>query len=282
MIPLKFLNAESALPQVEIRSVQIGGQRLRVGVRSGNSALPLLIFNGIGATLELMSPFTAALAGVESVVFDIPGVGGSPATKLPYRPWQLARLAARLMTKLGYSGPFDVLGISWGGVLAQQFAFQHPQRCRKLVLVATVPGTLAVPSKLSVLLKMVNPRRHREPARLRQAATQLYGGEIRRRPELLDEHIQHLLPPPGRGHLYQLLAIAGWSSLPWLPLLRQPTLVLAGSDDPIVPVANARILAALIPKAKLHLVDDGHLFLITRANEIAQIVQSFLKDEATA
>jgi fermentation-respiration switch protein FrsA (DUF1100 family) len=66
------------------------------------------------------------------------------------------------------------------------------------------------------------------------------------------------------------------SSLFWLPLLRQPTLVMAGSDDPIVPLFNAKVLAKLIRRARLHVVDDGHLFLATRASSTARVVSSFL------
>jgi pimeloyl-ACP methyl ester carboxylesterase len=79
----------------------------------------------------------------------------------------------------------------------------------------------------------------------------------------------------------QLLAGLGWSSLPWLRKLAQPTLVIAGTDDPIVPVANGRILARLIPNARLVTIDDGHLFLVTNADESAKIISEFLSDAAT-
>jgi pimeloyl-ACP methyl ester carboxylesterase len=70
----------------------------------------------------------------------------------------------------------------------------------------------------------------------------------------------------------QLLAGVGWSSLPWLGLLKQPTLVMAGTDDPIVPSINGRILARLIPNARLVMIDDGHLFLVTSAYDSAQTI----------
>jgi len=264
-----------------IRMVEVNGQTVRVGVRAGTEeGPPLLIFNGIGANLELVEPFTAALVGIETVVFDVPGVGGSPAPTLPYRFSGLARLANRLMTQLGYDGPVDVLGVSWGGALAQQFAFQYPKRCRRLILAATSPGALMVPGRLSVLSKLVNPRRYMDPGFLVSVGAELYGGAFRRRPELLREHGRHMRPPRGRGYLYQLLAGSGWSSLPWLRLLRQPTLVMAGSDDPIIPLINARILASLIRKARLHVIDDGHLFLISRAFEVAPVVREFLVEAA--
>jgi pimeloyl-ACP methyl ester carboxylesterase len=104
---------------------EVGNRKLRVGVRRGDQALPpLLMFNGIGANIELVALFLEALPGPEAIVFDVPGVGGSPAPTLPYRPWMLARLSARLLDQLGHEH-VDVLGVSWGRALAQQFAFQY-------------------------------------------------------------------------------------------------------------------------------------------------------------
>jgi pimeloyl-ACP methyl ester carboxylesterase len=80
------------------------------------------------------------------------------------------------------------------------------------------------------------------------------------------------------GYLLQLLAGVGWSSLPALPLIRQPTLVLAGSDDPIIPLVNARIMTRLLPHATLHVFDDGHLGLVTLADELGPLVSGFLRD----
>jgi pimeloyl-ACP methyl ester carboxylesterase len=79
----------------------------------------------------------------------------------------------------------------------------------------------------------------------------------------------------------QLLAGFGWTSLPWLKRLAQPTLVITGTDDPIVPVVNGRILARLIPNARLVTINDGHLFLVTNAHVSARIVSEFLSDAAT-
>jgi pimeloyl-ACP methyl ester carboxylesterase len=80
------------------------------------------------------------------------------------------------------------------------------------------------------------------------------------------------------GYLYQLLAMAGWTSLPWLRSLPQPTLVLMGIEDPLVPPINGRILARLIPNARLQMIDDGHLFMVTRPGETARIIEEFLSD----
>jgi pimeloyl-ACP methyl ester carboxylesterase len=82
--------------------------------------------------------------------------------------------------------------------------------------------------------------------------------------------------PSPWGYVAQLYAISGWTSLPWLWTLRQPTLVLAGDEDPIVPLVSGRILARCIPDARLHVVrGGGHLFLLERPAEIAQLVADF-------
>jgi poly(3-hydroxyalkanoate) depolymerase len=261
---------------VQISLHDIGGQMLRVGVRRGDKARPpLLLFNGIGANIELVEPFLDALDGAEAIVFDVPGVGGSPAPTLPYRPSTLARLSARLLDQLGHP-QVDVLGVSWGGALAQQFAFQQASRCRRLVLAATSPGHLMVPGKLTVLLKMATPRRYKDPDYMRRVAGDIYGGALRGSADLVQQHLRHVRWSSDYGYYLQLIAGLGWSSLPWLRLLPQPTLVMAGTDDPIVPVANGRILASLIPDARLATINDGHLFLVTSATESAALISQFL------
>jgi pimeloyl-ACP methyl ester carboxylesterase len=78
------------------------------------------------------------------------------------------------------------------------------------------------------------------------------------------------------GYLYQLVAAAGWTSLPFLPAISQPTLIVAGDDDPIIPLANARLMNLLIPRSQLHVYHGGHLGLATEAAELAPVVDAFL------
>jgi poly(3-hydroxyalkanoate) depolymerase len=260
--------------QLTLHTIQ--GQTLRVGIRRGNGARPpLLLFNGIGANIELVEPFLDALDGGEAITFDVPGVGGSPPPWLPYRPSGLARLSAQLLDQLGHQ-QVDVLGVSWGGALAQQFAFQQAKRCRRLVLAATSPGHLMVPGKLDVLLKMATPRRYKDPRYMSRIAGDIYGGALRSSPELVRKHLRHIRWSSDYGYYLQLLAGFGWTSLPWLFLLAQPTLVIAGTDDPLVPLANGHILTSLIPKARLATIDDGHLFLVTSAAKSAAMISEFL------
>ena len=79
----------------------------------------------------------------------------------------------------------DVLGLSWGGSLAQQFAFQNPHRCRRLILVSTGTGSLMVPAKPSVLAKMLTPRRFLDHRYAAGIAPDIYGGTARTKPMMI-------------------------------------------------------------------------------------------------
>ncbi len=145
------------------------------------------------------------------------------------------------------------------------------------MLASTGTGMLMVPARLSVLTKMLTPRRYHDPAYAKAIAPELYGGRMRRQPD----EVRRVVYEPARfgartGYYLQLLAGVGWTSLPALPLIRQPTLILAGNDDPMIPLVNARIMHSLLPDARLHVFDDGHLGLITAADELGPLVSRFL------
>ena len=265
----------------QMRTLSVRGRVLRVAVRDGNPDWPpLLLCNGIGARLELLQPFVDALDRRRAVIrFDMPGVGASPAPALPYHLATLPPLLSGLLDQLGYQEA-DVLGISWGGGLAQQFALSRPDRVRRLVLVATGSGALMVPGHPRVLLRMLTPRRHRDPAYAARIAGDLYGGSVRDDPALARDLLRATARPgPARGYYYQLASGIGWTSLPRLPRLQQPTLILAGDDDPIIPLVNARIMHRRIPRSELHIYHGGHLDLATRAGRLAPVVEAFLTAE---
>ena len=277
----RLLGRRKAKTAERMRNLSVGGRTLRVCVREGAAGWPpLLLCNGIGASLELLQPFVDALDPRRPVIrFDLPGIGGSPAPVLPYHLTTLPSLLAGLLDQLGYAQA-DVLGISWGGGLAQQFALSRPDRVRRLVLVATAPGVLMVPGRPRVLLRMLTPRRHRDPGYAARVAGELYGGSAREDPLVARDllHAMTRLGPP-RGYYYQLISMLGWTSLSRLPRLRPPTLILAGDDDPIIPVVNARIMRRLIPHSQLHVYRGGHLELAADADRIASIVEAFLDSE---
>jgi len=258
------------------RRVVIGHQRLRVDVRAGHgTGTPLVMCGGIGASFELLQPLVDALdPGIDIIRFDAPGVGGSPVSVLPRGFPQLARMLGRMLTELGYHR-VDVLGFSWGGALAQQFAIQHAARCRRLVLISTNTGLLSVPAAPSVFAEMATPRGFGDYAAA--MAGSVHGGDSRARTQDVRQLFRNTrFDLSGLGYPYQLAAAAGWTSLPFLPLIGQPVLVMGGDDDPIVPVANARILAALIPNATLHVYPGGHVEPLTAATDFGPRITQFL------
>ena len=266
-----------------MRSLTVRGIQARVSVRPARGALaqtpPLLLCNGIGASLEALQPLVDALDPDRGVVrFDVPGVGGSALPPFPYPIAGLASWVTALMARLGHQR-FDVLGLSWGGGLAQQLAVQSRRRVRRLVLVATGTGALMVPAHPRVLGKMMTPRRHRDPAYAAAIAPEIYGGSMRTDPQRGAELLHAATRSgPKRGYYYQLAAMTGWSSLPFLHLIRQPTLVMGGDDDPIIPVANPRLQARLIPDSRLLVYHGGHLSILTEAEDLAPVIEDFLHE----
>jgi poly(3-hydroxyalkanoate) depolymerase len=265
-------------PHIELMRVM--GRDLRVAIwraapPPGQApGRPLLFFNGVGANIEVMSPLAAWFPDRDLVTFDMPGVGGSPSPRFPYRAWTMALRTARLLDRLGYRGPVDVMGVSWGGAMAQQFAFQHPGRVGKLILAATSAGMLMVPGDPRSLAKMADPRRYVDDGYMLRHFEALYGGAG----EGKQAHVGRLIPPTRTGYAYQLTAMLGWTSVPFLPLLRMKTLVIMGERDRIVPLVNGRLLAGLIPHARLEVVAGGHLFLVTDAERSAAVVGAFLAE----
>ncbi|TRD20695.1 poly(3-hydroxyalkanoate) depolymerase [Palleronia caenipelagi] len=268
------------MAQEDIRMITIGAQDLRVGLFGPEDASRnLLIFNGIGASLDTVKGFADCFDDVRVITFDVPGVGGSPAPLLPYRFTWLSRLIARMLDYLGID-EVDVAGVSWGGAAAQQFVRDHQSRVRTLTLAATAAGFVMVPGNISVLSKMATPKRYTDPAHMLNIAPDIYGGELRFNQELLHEHTEAMKASTQRGYLYQLMAGAGWTSWLFLPQIKVPTLILMGEDDPIVPPVNGKIMASRLPDAELKMMNCGHLFILTDPQGTADLMQDFMRDRA--
>ena len=188
-----------------------------------NSKPPLLFFNGIGANTEVTSPLLKMLSDCDFITFDMPSVGESSEPTVPYNPFIMSWISSQLFDR--YEMPVvDVMGVSWGGGMAQHFALQHGNRVNRLILVATTAGMLTVPGKFSALSKMVDPRRYIDPKFMETHFKTLYGGST----EGSDGHVHRIKLPSKIGYFYQLFAMLGWTSAPALPFLRKPTLIMTG------------------------------------------------------
>lgn len=255
-----------------------GTRRLYVHISPGDPArVPLLVFSGIGVPAQAMQAFIDRLdPAIEVIRVDPPGVGRSPATVVPYRLPELAWDVERLVHDLGYDR-VDVLGLSWGGALAQQFALQAPRRCRRVVLVSTGPAYSPPPASLRALRRLTEPKTYRSKSLLAATAGEFFGGSARSRPGAASDVASiQLLGNRPVGTALQFLAGLGWTSAWFLPLLPQPTLILSGLDDPIVHPFQGRILAALKRRSELHLYRGGHVDLIIDPARLVPEIEAFL------
>ena len=261
-----------------LRTLTVRGRVLRVAVRDGDPDWPpLLLCNGIGVSLELLQPFVDALDPRRGVIrFDMPGVGWSPAPVVPYHLITTGPLLAGLLDQLGHERA-DVLGISWGGGLRSSSRCSRPDRVaawcwwRPRPARSWCPGTRASCGTCS--------RRGGTATRgTRPASPPNCTGAARgkTRPWPVSCCTRRTRLGPARGYYYQLMAGSAGTSLPLLPRLRPPTLILAGDADPIIPLVNARIMHGLIPGSQLHIYRGGHLELAADAERLAAAVEASL------
>ena len=261
--------------------VLVDGHLLRVSIRGEGP--PLLLVMGLGGNIEMWDRLERAVNrhGIQTIAYDASGTGHSPTRLVPQRMPGLARQAAHLLDALGHPHA-DVLGVSFGGAVAQELALGNPHRVRRLVLASTGCGLGGVPGNPLAMSLLATPLRYYSPAFLRLTAGVLYGPTVTPREDLLREQIsaRRARPPTVWGYASQLVAGAGWTSWPWLSRIGAPTLVLAGDRDPIVPPRNARLLARRIPAAQLELVPGaGHLLLLDQPDHCAAVIADFLDHE---
>jgi poly(3-hydroxyalkanoate) depolymerase len=265
---------------------QVGGRTLRTAawrLDMPSDHLPVLFFNGIGANIEAVAPLAAAMPERGFIMFDMPGTGESPDPLVPYNPFIMSWTASQLLDKYRLD-EVDVMGVSWGGAMAQHFALQHPGRTRRLTLIATTPGMVMVPGNPAAFTKMADPRRYVDPDFMAKHFKTLYGGlTATGDTDHKSSHISRLKPPSPRGYMYQLMCMMGWTSLPALPFMKKETLIMMGEDDQIVPLINGKILKAMIPHSRLETFKGGgHLFLLTHADESVAVIRDFLDMADTA
>lgn len=265
---------------------KVGGRTLRTAawrLDMPSDHLPVLFFNGIGANIEAVAPLAAAMPERGFIMFDMPGTGESPDPLVPYNPFTMSWTASQLLDRFGLD-EVDVMGVSWGGAMAQHFALQHPGRTRRLTLIATTPGMVMVPGNPAAFTKMADPRRYVDPEFMAKHFKTLYGGLTATAGEdHKSSHISRLKPPSPRGYMYQLMCMLGWTSLPALPFMSKETLIMMGEDDQIVPLINGKILKAMIPNSRLMtFAGGGHLFLLTHADESVAAIREFLGAPDTA
>lgn len=251
----------SAVPTAHLNGIDIYFERSGVGK-------PLLIFNGSGATLEttgpLIDPFRARF---EVLVHDQRGLGRTEIPPGPYSMKDYAVDARALLDFVGWSS-CRVVGVSFGGMVAQEFAVTSPQRVERLVLACTSPGGSGGssyplhelgppddPDRLERLLPLTDTRFTPEYLAGHPADQALASLVAARAPETKSADQQ-------RGEREQLLARGAHDVVDRLPNITSPTFVAAGRYDGIAPLANGEAIASRVPDSQLQVYEGGHIFFI--------------------
>ena len=253
-------------------------RHMRIHVQVRGEGEPLLLINGLGANTDMWETFAAQFPDRQIILFDAPGTGRSSESTYPMSISMLAELAYNVLEFYGIRKT-DVLGYSYGGAVAQQFAYEYGYRVRRLVLASTNCGVGAALGSLQAMYILSTPFRYYSKAYFYRVAPSLYGGRTARdigvRQTMMETRSR--FPPSSHGYSMQIIGGATWTSRPFLSRLKTRTLVISGDDDPLIPVANARYLASQIPNAKLEIVENaGHLMLCDDAKHLAQRIRRFI------
>jgi pimeloyl-ACP methyl ester carboxylesterase len=247
--------------------------------RSGAGPPLLLIMGMSGSALNWGEPFLEELRGdFEVIAYDHRGVGASTRLDGPLTIAQLARDAAGLLEALELDSA-HVLGISMGGMVAQELALAAPERVRTLTLGCTYCGgegsSLTTPEVVRRIVEAMSSGDRELAIRT--------SWEINVSPAMAADEdawgrflaIAHRRPVAVPVIMAQMQAIAAHDTSARLPALRVPTLIVHGTEDQLLPVANARLLASLIPSSSLEILDGvGHLFFWEWPERAAELVRS--------
>jgi len=225
----------------------------------------LLFLNGSGASIGTTEPMiTPFCARFDVLVHDQRGLGRTSIPDAPFTMAQYAADAAALLDHVGWD-TCRVIGISFGGMVAQELAVTWPERIERLALVCTSPGGIAPSYPLHEVAALPADER---------AAVQLRILDRRFTPEWFETHPNDRLLLQGmaqraliektdeqlRGEAEQLQARRYHDVVDRLGNIGCPTLVASGRFDGIAPVENGRLIADRIPGAELRLYDGGHAF----------------------
>jgi 3-oxoadipate enol-lactonase len=260
-------------------SGEAGAAQPRLHRETRGDGEPLLLIQGLSGThLSWGEPFLAALApGLTEILYDHRGIGLSPPRDGAFTIADLAADALALLDELGLESA-HVMGISMGGMVAQELVLAAPERVRSLTLGCTYAGgagSRLTDDAVSQRLTMTAMSGDRE-AMLRTAWDLNVSAAFAAGPAHYEAFraMAVQLPAPLPVLMRQLQAVLGHDTSARLGSITAPTLVIHGSDDQVLNVANARHIAGLIPGARLEILEGtGHMFWWERPDESARLVR---------
>jgi 3-oxoadipate enol-lactonase len=249
----------------------------------GDGPQTLVMIRGLGSNLTAWYEQTPEFARhFRTVVFDNRGAGRTDKPDAPYSIRQMADDTAALMETLGIRRA-ALLGISMGGMIAQEFTLAHHERLSCLILGCTnFGGNGIVQADANIVAAVVAGEKANAEQRKLQNQAAFCDETIANRPDVIDKHnrvrMQYLIPP--FAFMRQIGAIQQFDTSARLGEIRVPTLVLAGSGDRLVPPANSRLLAQRIAGAALKELPGGHMFMIEYPREFNSAVIEFVNAHA--
>ena len=256
--------------------VAVGDHRIHYQVEGEGESLVLIA--GTGFDLSFWDDLMPTLAGYRVLRIDNRGSGMSDVPEGPYSIRQMADDVAIVMEAAGIDAA-HVYGASMGSLIAQELAVRHPDRIRSLVLGATSTGVTMVPGSPQLLPLLLRPERYGAEESFRRSARFLTSVPATESEGRFMGHAAR--ERDTAGYTRQLRAQLRYTSLAKLRRIRAPTLVLHGAEDRLIRPANARLVAKLIPQAKLRLIRGaGHLYNLDNSSEANEALLEFLLEHA--
>lgn len=252
---------------------------IRIWWESTGSGSPVLLINGLGSISTAWHRLLPRLADEFRVItFDNRGVGRSGVPAEPYTLAEMSSDAVAVLDAAGVEGA-HVVGMSLGGLIAQDLALQHSSRVQSLVLASTHRGLRHLGAGDPEVVRLLTAAGSLPPAERAAALVPIQHSADTPADRIARDHeVGTAYPSTPEGFASQLAAAATWDRAAELPLLEMPVLVVHGRDDRLVPLAAGRALAGAITGAELRIIDrSGHQVFTDGEVEVADAIRAFLR-----
>lgn len=247
------------------------------------SGFPLVLIRGLGSNADHWYSQTPVFSEQYKVItFDSRGIGRSGGADSHFNISVLAKDTVALMDAIGVSRP-HILGLSLGGMIAQEIALSYPERIRGLVLASTHCGGKRVVRVSEAGVSLLPEELYGNTEERKQKAAEMMFSEktLAETADVVEKYldVSNRYPPAQEVLQKMRKSVQDYDSWERLPRIQVPTLVISGEDDVLVAPDNSRILAERIPGARLEIVKEGgHQLLIEKPYESNRIIMDFLKE----
>jgi 3-oxoadipate enol-lactonase len=261
-----------------MEQAQING--INIAYELAGAGTPMVMIHGAQGDQTMFAGLAATFrARFKVLTFDQRGSGLSDKPDMPYTMEMLADDAAALMDRLGIADA-HIIGVSMGGMIAQEFALRHARRVRSLVLGCTTPGGPKSIRATGLATSAYSTREMSAEERGRALAEAAFSkGYIASHPEMISAMVElrRQRPIDPVGFARRMEALQTFDTYDRLPQIKCPTLVITGKDDALIPCENSRLIASRIAGARLRIIEPaGHCFWLEQPEESREAIEHFL------